>query len=117
MQRGEVVLVRFPFSSGAGGKVRPALVVQNDTNNRRLNSTIVAMITSNTQLSTKEPTQLLIDPSTPEGRMSGLLHPSAVKCENLLTLEQSLVLRTIGSMPPAALARVDACLKASLDLK
>ena len=27
LQRGDVVLVRFPFSSGSGSKVRPALVI------------------------------------------------------------------------------------------
>lgn len=116
MQRGDVVLVRFPFSSGTAAKVRPALVVQNDANNRRLNSTIVAMITSNTRLASTEPTQLLIDPATPEGRQSGLLHPSAIKCENLLTVEQLLVLRRIGSLSSAAMIRVDNCLKASLEL-
>jgi mRNA interferase MazF len=116
MQRGDVVLVRFPFSSGTSAKVRPAVVVQNDANNRRLNSTIVAMITSNTRLASAEPTQLVIDPATPEGRQSGLLHQSSIKCENLLTLEQSMVLRRIGSLPSAAMTRVDACLKASLEL-
>jgi mRNA-degrading endonuclease toxin of MazEF toxin-antitoxin module len=28
--RGDVFLVDFPFSTGGGAKVRPALVVQND---------------------------------------------------------------------------------------
>ena len=30
MRRGDVVLVDFPFSTGGGAKVRPALVIQND---------------------------------------------------------------------------------------
>ena len=77
MTRGDVVLISFPFSSGVGAKVRPALVVQCDANNRRLLNTIVAMITTSTHLAGKEPTQVLIDPGTPEGRRSGLLcdHP------------------------------------------
>ncbi len=45
--RGEAVLVDFPFTSGTGRKLRPAVVVQNDTNNRRLGTTILALITSN----------------------------------------------------------------------
>jgi mRNA-degrading endonuclease toxin of MazEF toxin-antitoxin module len=30
MTRGDVILVRFPHPSGAGGKKRPAVVVQSD---------------------------------------------------------------------------------------
>ena len=115
MRRGDVVLVDFPFSSGAGSKVRPALVVQADGNNRRLRNTVVAMITSTTRRSA-EPTQLLVDVSTPEGRRSGLLHTSTVTCENLFTIEQRLVVRRVGSLAPTLMGRVDECLKASLEI-
>jgi mRNA-degrading endonuclease toxin of MazEF toxin-antitoxin module len=115
-QRGEVVLVAFPYISGGGGKNRPALVIQADRNNQRLANTIVAMITGNTRLAMTEPTQLLIDPTTPEGSASGLGYPSAVKCENLYTISRRDIIRTLGSLPPTLMARVDACLKASLDL-
>jgi mRNA-degrading endonuclease toxin of MazEF toxin-antitoxin module len=43
-QRGDVVLVSYPFASGGGSKVRPALVIQCDRNNGRLDNTIVAQI-------------------------------------------------------------------------
>jgi mRNA-degrading endonuclease toxin of MazEF toxin-antitoxin module len=33
VRRGDVVLAWYPFSSGAGGKRRPCLVVQNDADN------------------------------------------------------------------------------------
>src|SRR4051812_8311673 len=83
--RGDVVLVDYPFSSGSGAKRRPALVVQNDTDNARLLSTIVAMITSNTSR-VHQATQLLIDVSTPDGQLSGLHFNSAVVCTNLFTI-------------------------------
>ena len=108
--------MRFPFSSGAGFKVRPALVVQSDANNRRLSNTIIAMITSTIGGASTEATQLLIDLTTAEGRQSGLLHTSAVKCENLFTVEQSLIIRSIGQLSPTAMERVGGCLKASLQL-
>jgi len=117
LKRGAIVLVRFPFSSGTDAKVRPALVVQADRNNRRLTNTIFAMITSATGQAKREPTQLLIDIATPAGKSSGLLHTSAVKCENLLTIEQQLIFRTIGHLPSAAMRKVDACLKEALELK
>jgi hypothetical protein len=45
--------------------------VQNDADNRRLKQTILAMITGNTRHA-HEPTQLLIDTTTPDGKRSGL---------------------------------------------
>jgi len=47
MNRGDVVLVPFPFQDKPGEKVRPAVVVQSDAENRRLANTILAMITGN----------------------------------------------------------------------
>jgi mRNA-degrading endonuclease toxin of MazEF toxin-antitoxin module len=115
--RGDVVIVQFPYQDGTRGKNRPALVVQCDEHNRRLQNTVVAMITGNIQRAGTEPTQLLVDPSTPEGQSSGLHGPSAVKCENLFTILQAHILRTIGRLSPALMAKVDARLKASLGLK
>ncbi len=87
VQRGDVVLVDYPYSGGGGTKLRPALVVQNDRDNRRLLNTIVAQITSVTRRSA-EPTQIVIDLATPEGMQSGLRQDSVVNAVNLLTLDK-----------------------------
>jgi mRNA-degrading endonuclease toxin of MazEF toxin-antitoxin module len=47
MIRGQIVIVDFPFTSGTQSKVRPALIIQSDRENRLLSKTIVAMITGN----------------------------------------------------------------------
>jgi mRNA interferase MazF len=114
-RRGDIVVVSFPFSSGTGAKARPALVVQCDVNNSRLKNVIVAAITTTTHRS-GEPTQLLIEVATPEGRQSGLLHDSVVTCENLATIEQSLVRRKIGTLPFDLMGAIDRCLENSLGL-
>jgi mRNA interferase MazF len=44
MKRGDVVILDHPFTDGSASKVRPALVVQNDRDNRRVTNTIVALI-------------------------------------------------------------------------
>jgi mRNA interferase MazF len=116
VKRGDVVLVPIPFSSGTGGKVRPALVVQTDRNNGRLNDTILAIITKTTHRALSEPTQLLIDITSHEGKLSGLIHTSAVKCEHLATIDQTLIMRVIGTLPSSLMAHIDVCLKASLQL-
>ena len=42
IQRGDVLMVAFPYTDGRQGKHRPAVVVQCDRNNRRLANTLVA---------------------------------------------------------------------------
>lgn len=115
VRRGDVVVVNWPFTGG-GSKARPAVIVQNDKDNARMTNTIVVMFTSVTRRS-GEPTQLLIEVSTPDGKLTGLHRDSVVNCSNLLTIEQSSVISTIGRMSATLIALVDDCLKASLDLK
>jgi mRNA interferase MazF len=87
----------------------------NDTDNSRMANTIVVYITSNTSRS-GEPTQILIDVSTPDGRQSGLKQTSVVSCENILTFVQADILRTIGHLPDTLMQRVDRAPKVSLAL-
>jgi mRNA interferase MazF len=115
VSRGDVVLVDFPFASGIAQKLRPAVVVQNDVFNRRLATTILAPITSNTR-HMNEPTQVAVDPATPDGSRTGLLKLSAIKCENLATVETRLVRRKIGVTPTPIVAQLDSALRAALAL-
>lgn len=116
VRRGDVVLVDYLFSDRSGSKVRPCLVVQNDTNNQRLDDTIVTAISSNVARVKSAPTQLLIDVRTADGAQSGLLFDSAVQCQNLMTIDTQFVIRKIGALPAATMRLVDECLKASLGL-
>ena len=60
LRRGDVVLADLPYSDRSGSKKRPALVVQCDRNNERLDDVILALITSITLgRATAEPTQLI----------------------------------------------------------
>lgn len=115
MKRGDVALLDYPFSDGSGSKVRPVLIVQNDRDNLRLTSTIVVFITKNVSRA-HEPTQLLIDVSTPDGQQSGLNQNSAVTCTNLFTVSQVKILRVIGKLPAPLIAQIDDCLKVGLAL-
>jgi mRNA interferase MazF len=92
------------------------LVVQSDIYNQRLADTIVALITSSSQRFVGSPTQLVADITTPDGRQSGLRLNSLIQCENLVTLDQTLILRVIGHLSPALLQSIDGCLRASLGI-
>ncbi|HUE69339.1 MAG TPA: type II toxin-antitoxin system PemK/MazF family toxin [Pirellulaceae bacterium] len=110
--RGQIVVVDFAVA-GMPKKVRPVLIVQADLYNRKMANTVVAMITTNVARS-GEPSHLLIDLTTPDGKQSGLLHTSVVNCNTLTTVRQSDIVRALGILPPAEMQRIDQCLKAAL---
>ena len=116
VKRGDVVLLRIAFVSGQGSKVRPVLVVQSDDLNRRLKSTVVAIITTTNKRAMREPSQLLIDISTPDGQNTGLLHMSTVKAEHLDTVDQDDIVRTIGRFSDVLMTQVEECIKAALQM-
>jgi mRNA interferase MazF len=115
VQRGDIVLLDYPYPSGGGAKVRPALVVQNDRDNRRLVNTIIVQITSVTRRGL-EPTQLLVEIATPEGQSSGLRQDSVVNCVNILTLDKAKILRKLGRLSDSLLQIVNECLRMALDV-
>jgi len=47
MNRGDVILVRFPHPSGLRGKKRPAVVVQSDAYTGAVSTLVVAEVTKN----------------------------------------------------------------------
>jgi len=113
--RGDVVIVDFPFTDAAKSKVRPALVVQNDQDNRRIRKTVVAMIAGNLQRR-NDPCHLFIDPSDPNGASSGLHFPSLVSCNNLFTAEQANIIQTIGHLSDSLKRTLADSLKTALEL-
>lgn len=112
VSRGQIVVVDFTVA-GMPRKVRPVLVIQADSYNRKLTNTLVAMITTNL-VRVNQPSHLLIDISTPEGKRSGLLHSSVVNCNTLTTVRQDEVLRMLGSLAGSTMHQIDQCLKAVL---
>ena len=75
VRRGEVVLIDFPYSDNTGSKVRPALVVQVDTLNQRLDDTILALITSSWHRRMGAATQLVNE--LPRSKLRGIKPPLA----------------------------------------
>ncbi len=112
VNRGQIVVVDFAVA-GMSKKVRPVLVVQADAYNHKITHTIVAMSRTNLARAA-EPTHLLIDVSTPEGKQAGLLHTSVVNCNTLTTVRQDEVLRVLGTLPVSLMQRIDQCLKVVL---
>ncbi len=114
VSRGDIVLVDYPFSDRTGSKLRPALVVQNDTLNRRIDDTILAAISRSTHRASA--TQLFIDIATPDGAQTGLRQNSMIQCENLLTHDKQLIIARIGNLAASLTQQVDECLRSALGL-
>jgi mRNA interferase MazF len=115
IQRGDVILCQLPLPSTGltGFKLRPAVVVSKDANNQRLDDLIVAPCTSNISRR-REPTQYLIDGA--EVLTAGIRVPSVVRCEALMTIPKTLIVRTLGHLSDAGVTTVSACLRDALAL-
>ena len=117
ISRGDVVLLPIAFVNQPGTKIRPAVVVQNDELNRKLTSTVVAIITSTTTRVRSEPSQLFIDIATPDGQRTGLIRNSVVKCEHLDTINQQDIGRIIGTFSPQLMDELENCVRAALAMR
>lgn len=110
-RRGEVYVVAFDPTLGAEiRKTRPALVIQNDTANRYSPITIVAAITSHLAESLY-PTEVLI--RAPEGALE---RDSVVLLNQLRSIDRRRLVRRLGLLQPATMARIDRALMISLGL-
>ena len=99
--KGDVVLVRFPFSDLAGSKVRPVVVVSTPHASQDL---FVISLTSKTgRLLTGEFVLA-------EWANSGLNVTSAVK-RGLFTIHESLIVKSIGTLSKADAGRVNESLR------
>jgi mRNA interferase MazF len=114
--RGDVVLLDFPFSDASGSKVRPAVVVQNDSKNRRMTSTIVVLVTKTVRRVRGDSTQFLIQANSPDGKPAGIHFDSVVACTNLYTVHEDFVHYRIGRLPNSLIATLNDSLKAALGI-
>jgi len=96
-ERGDVVLVLFPDSNLRTAKRRPALVIQANNLNTGLQQTIVAMITSNMSRA-DHPSRVRLLLNSDEGREARILMDSVVMTDNLATVRENEIDRTLGNL-------------------
>lgn len=113
MNRGDVVLVRFPHPSGLRGKKRPAVVVQSDAYAGTVNTIVVAEMTTNLTMAS-DPACLFIDMNTPDGRATGLVRDCVVSCLMLMTVYKDSVGQVLGTLSPTMIQKLNDCLRAAL---
>ena len=109
--RGDVILVPFPFSDQTVTKKRPAVIVSSDKYNV-ISQDIVIMAITGQMKSRLGVGEFLIE----DWQAAGLLKPSAVKSA-ISTIEQSLVLKLLGRFSSEDLSTLEKALKELLDLR
>jgi len=92
-------------------KTRPGLVIQNDVGNRYSPLTIVAAITS-TVSAVLYPVEVVLDPTT----TNGLEVRSSIRLDQIRTVDRQRLIRRLGIVDSATMAKVDKALKISLGL-
>jgi mRNA interferase MazF len=112
MKRGDVVEVDWPFTDLTGTKPRPAVVVQADFLNGLIDDTIYVKIQGNAFAIPG--TEVEIDPAVET--LSGLRKVCYASCKDILTREQSLILRTVGVLSDAVMRQIEDCLKKVLEI-
>jgi mRNA interferase MazF len=104
--RNEVILVRYPFSNLASTKVRPAIVV---------NAAHVSQDVIIVPLTSRVTGLLAGEFVLQHWQQAGLNVPSAVK-RGLYTVEESLIVKTVGQLAPDDAQTLDQSLRDWLDL-
>jgi mRNA interferase MazF len=107
MNRGDVVLVDWPYCDLTGSKLRPAIVVQADFLNSLIDDTIYVKV-SGTSYGIPG-TEVTLDPA--EETLSGLSKLCYASCRDILMRDQTLIHHTLGLLSDAAMHEIEACLK------
>ncbi|MEM9220475.1 MAG: type II toxin-antitoxin system PemK/MazF family toxin [Cyanobacteria bacterium P01_D01_bin.6] len=112
MYRGEIWWANLPDPVGSEpGYRRPVLVIQDDTfTQSRISTVIVVIITSNIQLA-EAPGNMLL----PRG-VSGLSKDSVINVSQILTIDKTLLVECIGSLPDYLQEEIDEGLRTVLYL-
>ena len=109
-ERGNVILVPFPFTDQTAAKKRPAVIVSSDSHNSTASDIVIMAITSKRGRTTVAEDCLIRD-----WQDAGLLKPSAIK-PVIATIEQSLILRKLGSLSRSDLMETENVLRHLLGL-
>ena len=95
---GDIVLVPFPFTDQSGSKKRPAVIVSSAAYQQARRDVLIMAVTSQLR-----PSGSFGEVTVQDWQAAGLLKPSAIK-PVVTTIEQSLVIRSLGKLKAVDLA-------------
>ena len=112
IKRGEIFLINLePIKGSKQGRIRPCLIIQNDTSNEYSPTTIIAPITS--KIYSKEfPTNVQVSEQD-----SGLDRESTILLNQIRTIDKSRIIKKLGVLNSVIMGETDLAIKISLGLK
>ncbi|GIL18921.1 MAG: type II toxin-antitoxin system PemK/MazF family toxin [Candidatus Jettenia sp.] len=101
--KGDVILIPFPFTDLSATKQRPALIISSDQFNNNHKDVIVMAISSQVPSQVPEDEYLL---SSTDLKTSGLPKKSIIKLGKVVTINQSLIIKKLGKIPNQTIASI-----------
>ena len=102
MEKGTIVLVRFPFTDYTSDKLRPALIIS--INNER--DVCVAFISSVIPIMQEE-TDYVIMKKDKEFLSTGLKKDSVFKMNKIATVDKDIIIGKLGKIPKELQSKLD----------
>ena len=106
MKKGDIVLIKFPFTDFSSAKLRPALIITDESKSEDF---ILAFIT--TQLEQKEKYDVLLSIKFEDFQKTGLKKESILKLNKLTTLNKRMIVGKIGFLKGKLIDEVNNNLK------
>jgi mRNA interferase MazF len=112
LARSDVVLTQFPFTDLKGMSLRPALVVSQGS----IGQDVVLAAISSVIRGQLAFTDYTVDTSHPEFARTGLRVTSVIRLHKLAAVEESVIIRRLGSIGPQLQLETDRLLRRVLGL-
>ncbi len=99
----DIVLVPYPFSDLHQAKYRPAIVISNDTYNKKFKDFVAIPLTSNPNAR-----EYTVPVTSKEMAAGNLSVASVAKVDKIFNLEQKMIVRTYGQLRQDAFDKIKA---------
>jgi len=112
IKKGDIVLVNLnPVQGSEAGRTRPCIIIQNDVGNQYASTTIIAIVTSQKDISREYPTDVWLNKEE-----SALDLDSIVQCDQIRTIDKKRIIKKIGHLNQNIIKKINRAILVSLDL-
>ena len=112
LQKGDIVLVPFPFTDLSTTKLRPAVVLWVDSSG----IDVTLCLISSQNVSSLSSEEFVIEATDPSFTLTGLKVTSKVRVSRIVTVERNLITRKLGNLGTNLLQQLDQCRRKTFKL-
>ena len=114
LQRGDIILVKYPFTDFTCSKLRPALVISTDDFNRQGGDIICVCISSQDPKASDDVVIAIDDKAFPATQLK---QQSTVISSKVMTVDRNIVRRRLGYLDSTLLGTVSGRIKVVMGLR